>query len=373
MAETPIDLNAAVDQGIITEHQAARLRELSLTAPTAQFDAPEMDFSQSPEDEPFRFMRGFADLFTALGVSIFSCGLYLATPFIVMGDVGEGAGDVMVWATFAVISLVVIAFHMPLSSYLIRTRRLPLSGLVISISLAIWTATFLTWAQVLITLDHSDLGNFLEVFANGSIWIALGAAAVLVVFYLRYRLPSTLFVLALFAVSFLSFYVHRQFDIEWQSTMSRIYFGGLGVLVFVSAMIFENKDRRRTTRLSECAFWLHIVAAPVMLYALLAAEFLDQPALWSLIVVFLGLSFVALLIDRRSILVSGLLYLGIALGTLIGDSSMDFRSSFGLTMLIVGAVALSLGIGWSSIRKTVMNFIPDGRFKQILPMPDVSM
>jgi hypothetical protein len=43
-----------------------------------------------------------------------------------------------------------------------------------------------------------------------------------------------------------------------------------GLRVFAAAMSFDLSDRDRMTRRSDCAFWLHLLAAPLIVHSLIS-------------------------------------------------------------------------------------------------------
>ena len=93
-------------------------------------------------------------------------------------------------------------------------------------------------------------------------------------------------------------------------------FTPLGIAVFLAAMKFDMSDRNRVTQRTDIAFWLHLLAAPLIVhsivYPLLTESALSTGAAIAILSLFAVLSFVALAIDRRALLVSSLLYLGYA-------------------------------------------------------------
>jgi hypothetical protein len=78
--------------------------------------------------------------------------------------------------------------------------------------------------------------------------------------------------------------------------------------------------------------------------------------------VFLALSLVAVLIDRRAMLVSGLSYAGYAFATLIGLSDMTTPA----TVLALGAFVLLLSAGWRPLRAAILGVTPSA-FTRNLP------
>ncbi|MEQ8665122.1 MAG: hypothetical protein RIC16_05300 [Rhodospirillales bacterium] len=363
-----IDLTLAVEQGIVSEHQAERLRELA-SARSGDSDST-VDYSQDPRDEPFRFMKGFGDLFIALATIILSVGLWTLSPesYFSLGDIGLSTK--MNPPVRLAIVLILLVGHFVIGETLIRRRRLPLAGMALCLGTAFWGAKlFYGLVDEIVAWDSSSTFYLSDEYFS-LMWFlkACGAAIASAVFYLRYRLPSGLFILALFLVAAGAAYLNTK-GVDWSSLTSRIFIGGSGLLAFLIATGFDVSDRQRRFRRSECAFWLHLVAAPLMSHAILSYGFLDSPSLILLIAVFVGLSSVSLLIDRRSFLVSGMIYMGIALGTLLTRSEIVVDQKAALTVCIVGAIALALGLGWELVRRRLVALIPDGRFKRLLPDP----
>ena len=86
-------------------------------------------------------------------------------------------------------------------------------------------------------------------------------------------------------------------------------------MVFSFAMRFDLSDRLRATRRSDCAFWLHVLAAPLLVHSLvgLVSDNTFKPDTFAaimIVVIALLLTIVALIIDRRALLVSALVYVG---------------------------------------------------------------
>ena len=81
-------------------------------------------------------------------------------------------------------------------------------------------------------------------------------------------------------------------------------------------MKFDMSDRNRVTQRTDIAFWLHLLAAPLIVhsivYPLLTESALSPGAAVAIVSLFAVLSLVALTVDRRALLVSSLLYLGYA-------------------------------------------------------------
>jgi hypothetical protein len=137
-----------------------------------------------------------------------------------------------------------------------------------------------------------------------------------------------------------------------------------GLLVFALAMRFDLSDPKRQTRRTDIAFWLHMLAAPLIVHPLVSglitrASGADTAAAWGVLGVFVVLALVAILVDRRAILVSGLSYAGMAFITLVGSSGL-VDSVVPLTMLVLGALVLLLSAGWRALRGFLLRLLPAG-------------
>ena len=147
----------------------------------------------------------------------------------------------------------------------------------------------------------------------------------------------------------------------------------LGLLAFVLAMWWDASDRERRTRRTDVAFWLHILAAPAIVHPLVSAAGIQLGDLGAgqaafVVVLFAFLAVVALVIDRRALLVSGLLYLGVSIAVLLKRSAWNAMHGEGVTLGIVGAVILLLAIGWRPLRAVALNLTP-ARLRAVVPLP----
>ena len=107
---------------------------------------------------------------------------------------------------------------------------------------------------------------------------------------------------------------------------------------------------------------------PVLSTVLTAGDAEISPATAaSVLALVLLLSLVALVTDRRAILVSGLSYAGFAVGDLVRRVGLE-SVSLPLTLLVLGAFILLLSAGWHPLRGLVLRLIPL-RMRQRLPHP----
>jgi hypothetical protein len=135
-----------------------------------------------------------------------------------------------------------------------------------------------------------------------------------------------------------------------------------GVVTLVVAMIFDTRDRHRVTRRADIAFWLHLLAAPLIVHGLfttmgILTGNLSSTQAGAVLAFYVAFGLLALIIDRRALLVSSLIYVLYAASTLIASSGFHDYSS-GVTALAIGVFLLILSAGWSYLRALVLNIMP---------------
>ncbi len=369
MIVNQLDLDIAVAEGYISHDQALQLRDLSRRTRAA--DDSMLDFSQETRDEPFRLLRGFRDIFIAIGVAIFAIGLTVTavTQTLVFNWFESNlpeAHSPSVWNIAITFALCIVG--LALAEFITRKQRLPLASLVVSIAFTVWSAALVTAivSQFINPTGLKDLQTLQDTRVFLSFSAIGGAISGTVLFYWRYRLPFSLFPLAgsLFLLSLL---VAESMGGRWFQDYGRLMIGLWGIVVFLTAMWFDIKDRLRVTRFSECAFWLHLFSAPMLVHVALVPGKFAEPSAAVILGSMALLSIIALLIDRRALLVSGLGYLAVAIFQIVSSSTLFGDQTFSLTALILGGIVLTLGLGWTPIRRFVLALLPFESLKSRLP------
>ncbi len=352
---TSSHLDRAVAQAIITNEQASALRKLARSVQESEISS-EIDFSVSSQDEPFRLLKGFRDFFIAIGIIILAIGLSMLVEdsFSLVFDqiIGRGRDHPDQSRWFAPLGLLaLVAISVAISEWVTKSQRLPLSSLVLTIVFGAWTGLL---ASTTFHFTALSLGfgreNYHEILSIMPFAGIIGAILALIIYYRRYRLPFVLFPLALAAVFAVSLIFGLFFDMENNSVATRILMGICGLGVLIAAMLFDVKDKFRVTRLSECAFWLHLLAAPLIVHSILYNSLDGQYSSMVILFVVAILAVFALIIDRRAMLVSALIYLGYSLFSIIKDIGFFGGFNNSLSFVILGIFVLGLGLGWSQIR-----------------------
>jgi len=340
-------LTRGVEQGIITAEQAERLRALeSIREP--------LESAVSPDDEQLRFISGFSDIFVTIGLAMF------------VGAIGyfalRSGGVLGMWIAVAITAWL-------LAEFFTRLRRMALPSIVLLIVFAV--AVF-TGAGIFLGVGPSRPGSYplgsMEALLgiNKDQPIILAAAALLTVLltavhYWRFRVPITIAAgccaLTGTAVGLVYGLAPQLSPLEHNAIIL-----GCGLAIFALAMRFDMTDPERLTRRTDIAFWLHLLAAPLIVHSLIRgimteAAKLDPGSAAAIMLAFLTLSFVAVLIDRRAMLVSGLSYAGFAFWTLIRQAGFSDMTT-PVTLLTLGAFVLLLSAGWRPLRAGILNIVP---------------
>ena len=341
-------LSKGVEQGIITAEQAERLRALEGVREPLELPA-------SPDDEQLRFISGFSDIFVTIGLAMF------------LGAIGyfalSSAGRIGMWVAIAVTAWL-------LAEFFTRLRRMALPSIVLLIVFAV--AVFMG-ASSFLGADLVRPTRFYPPSLMGNLFgldreqpTALAAAALLTVLltavhYWRFRVPITV---AAGCGALTGAVVGLVYGLAAQ--MSPVAHNAVilicGLAIFVLAMRFDIADPERLTRRTDIAFWLHLLASPLIVHSLIQGlvregSKLNPGAAVAIMAVFLALSFVAVVIDRRAMLVSGLSYAGIAFWTLIRQAGFSDMTT-PLTILALGTFVLLLSAGWRPLRAGILSVVP---------------
>lgn len=344
-------LARGVETAVITQDQAARLAVL---APGAEEPA---------DDERLRFVTGFADVFVTFGVLLFLGAVHVLGGSILGGGWSYGLVAVLAWA---------------LAELFTRHWRMALPSIVL---LLIFTVASACGAAMAIS-GGSALPASLEREPVTVFGAALLTVALVALHYRRFGVPITI---AAGTAALAAALIALAASIAPDAVAAHlpVVLAGAGLAVFALAMRFDLSDPARLTRRSDIAFWLHLLAAPLIVHPVLSAlvaarsdvaldpnaagVFGTSGAQIGVLGVVLLLSIVALVTDRRAILVSGLAYAGYTVGDLIRQIGLG-NSALPLSLLVLGAFVLMLSAGWRPLRRTVLRLLPQDVSRR-LPHP----
>lgn len=328
------DLASAVEAGVFNEDAVAAFREH-----VAQLrQAPAVD------DEHFRFISGFNDIFVVI-----ACALLLISVnwigAVIAPWVGAFLQAASAWA---------------LAEYFTRVRRMALPSIVLLLAF-VGGAAF----GGMMLLKNLGLAEELGI----AFGCALGAGAACL-HWQRFQVPITvaagMAVLVFALVALLTGLVPAAKD--WWAVLA--FIGGVGV--FITGMRWDASDTQRQTRRSDVAFWLHLVAAPLMVHPIfsLLGAFDQTMALMTALAITLlycCIALVSLSIDRRALMVSALAYVLYAFNTLLQEYGV-VSLSFAFAALTIGGALLLLSAFWHACREFVLGFYSEAVCRRLPPL-----
>lgn len=338
-------LASAVADGLLTAEQAEALRRReqnrAVLAPAAPAD-----------DERFRFISGFGDIFVTIGLGLFLGALSYFAGAIIGGNIGSG--------------IAVAGASWLLAEYFTRKSRMALPSIVLLLVFAV--AIFITVGEV---FGVSRYRAFVfPIYSGWPAFVAgLATVAATAIHYLRFRVPITIAAgAAALVAALLAFFFAVTPEIAEKTFMPLMFLCGLAV--FALAMRFDLSDPRRLTRRTDIAFWLHMLAAPLIVHPLVSGLFndgaMDTGSALGILAIFVVLALIALIVDRRAILVSGLSYAGFAFGSLITKTGLN-DTAVPLTLLVLGALVLLLSAGWHALHRALLPLLPGALVRRLSP------
>jgi MFS family permease len=340
------DLEAAVAAGAMTAQQAASFRDY--VASTRH--APKVD------EEQFRLLTGFNDIFVTIAAVIL---------LVAMGWIGQylgPRGDPSMPSPLT--GVLVAATAWGLAENFTRERRMALPSIVLLLAFIGGVFAASAFSLGLIAGPHAlDDNERLQALVAAASAALAGVAAWL--HWRRFHVPITVAAgvaaVAALVAGLVASGVGDTPD-TYNIVLAAVLILGIGV--FLLAMRWDSSDPRRETRRSDVAFWLHLLAAPMIVHPIFALLGLTHGSATAgdaavVIALYVILGLTALAIDRRALLVSALAYVLFALNSLFREYGA-VELSVALTALIIGSALLLLSAFWTNARRTVVKPLPSG-------------
>ncbi|MDX2503865.1 MAG: hypothetical protein QNL62_05250 [Gammaproteobacteria bacterium] len=316
-------LEKAVKQEIISNEQAKSLLDF--------FAREEAKIIRAENTgEQLKFIRSFGDIFIALGVILLA---------FTSSQLAENTTH----------QLITIAVFFLIAEWLVGHKRLVLPGITLLLSI-------LYFVNALVDRP-SGVYESLDVF----LMIITG-----LLFYIRYKMPFSLYPVAVGCI-------YLFIELSGINIIEHPYiFILLGMAVFIVAMWYDTRDTQRVSSLSDNAFWLHLLAAPLIVHGVMVSLFLSkhsgmQANSLSIFLLFILFFFIALFVDRRAILVSSFAY---ALYAVYKFSYQQFMQVDNLTLFIfmgVGIFIIFFGTYWYKVRTWVFSPISSLSICKLVP------
>ncbi|MEO7602498.1 MAG: hypothetical protein ABIS39_04435 [Sphingomicrobium sp.] len=322
------------------------------------------------DEEQFRLITGFNDIFVSIAAAIllFAVSWIGQTIGSNLGLVIDGDGPSLL------APLAVAATAWGLAMFFTAKRRMALPSILLLLAFVI--GAFLATAFGLVsavgqeTFDRTpQLGGLVAAVAG-----VVGAGAAWL-HWRTFRVPITIAagtaaaaaVVVGLLVAALGERLENAHDLILGITLM------LGIGVFLFAMWWDSSDRARLTRRSDVAFWLHLLAAPMIIHPVFTLLGLNDGTAtigegFVVILLYVVIGITALAIDRRALLVSALAYVLYALTELFKQFGA-VELNVALTALVIGSALLMLSAFWHQARRAVVVRLPEV-LRAKLPMID---
>ncbi|MCY7338774.1 MAG: hypothetical protein LH465_02285 [Sphingomonas bacterium] len=354
------DLDDAVASGALSADAAASLRNF--------FD--QQHSSSAIDEEQFRLVTSFNDIF----VSIASAILLFAVGWIGQ-SIGQALGLIIDQdGPSPLAPAAIAATAWGLATFFTAKRRMALPSIILLLAFVGGVLATVGFGLVL-ALGQGNLENNQMLGGIIGAVAAAVAAAAAYIHWKRFHVPITVAAGAAAVAGIVMALIVATLG-ERVETMQDLMLGFvllLGIGVFLFAMRWDSSDPARVTRRADVAFWLHLLAAPMIVhpvFTLLGLNDGNATIGEGLVVIalYVVLAIAALAIDRRALLVSALAYVLFALTELFKQIGA-VELSVALTALVIGSALLMLSAYWHQARRVVVNRLP-GQLVTKLPHLD---
>ena len=323
-----------------------------------------------PDEEQFRLITGFNDIFVSIAAAIL---------LFAVGWIGQWIGQhsgltIDADGPSPLAPLFVAATSWALALFFTARRRMALPSILLLLTFVSGVLTTVGFSLVL-GIGDSAVDNNPQL---GGVVVAISAAIAAAGAWLhwrRFRVPITIAAGAASVAGILVGLLVAALgqNAEQAKNIILAFVLLLGVGVFLFAMWWDGSDRERLTRRADVAFWLHLLAAPMIVhpvFTLLGLNDGHATVTEGLVVILLyvALGLTALAIDRRALLVSALAYVLFAMQQLFKQFGA-VELNIALTALIIGSALLMLSAFWHQARRAIVQPLP-GPLQARLPILD---
>lgn len=318
---TDDDLQQAVDKEIFSQSAVEKFRTY----------IHQRDNTHVADEEAFKLITSFNDIFVVIACLL----LLLSAAWVVQG-------------ISAPLALAVVALlSWGLAEFFVLRRKMALPAIVL-----LNTFVGSVFAGIVLLVGFPDEKAFMVAgfVATLAAWLH----------WRRFHVPITVAAGAATAVAFVLATLVLTFPSLKAYLNTMMFFGG--IVMFMLAMRWDMADLRRVSGKSDVAFWLHLAAAPLIVHPVFSnlGIFEGSQTPLDLVLVlglYLVLTLVSLIIDRRAFMVSSLIYVLVALTELL-DTYGLVGDSFAYVGVVIGFSLLLLSGFWHKARSVLVEQLP---------------
>jgi hypothetical protein len=356
------DIDDAVAAGVISPEAASALRaHIERERSTA-----------IPDEEQFRLITGFNDIFVSIAAAI----LLFAVGWIGQW-IGQNSGLVLDGdGPSPLAPLAVAGAAWPLAMFFTARRRMALPSILLLLAFVLGVFGTVSLAIALAigpdSLNNNNLLTGIVVAAAAAV-----SACAAWIHWRTFRVPITIAAgaasVAAIAVGLLIAILSPDLQQARNIILGFVLLLGIGMFLF--AMWWDSSDRARLTRRSDVAFWLHLLAAPMMVHPIftllgLTSGHISVAEGLAVVLLYVVLGLTAVAVDRRALLVSALAYVLYALNELFRQFGA-VELNVALTALVIGSALLLLSAFWHQARAAIVKPLPES-LRERLPLLDRS-
>jgi hypothetical protein len=290
-------------------------------------------------DERFRVVSGFSEVFISVGLLLLFGGLSSILALSI--------------SSAAVTSCLMGGVAWLAATYFVERKRFLLPSIVsclycaTAIGSAMW-AMQSTGDSYLRSLDKLVIWQ--AMLPLGASFLVLGTAA------WRFRIPFLMLPIGILFAAMVTVAGH------WagNSISYRLLLGLSGTLILGTALYFDLKDPQRVRRASDFAFWCYMIGSPLTIHPIFFtliwnAKSADISIAIFLIVFSAAVTIVALMINRRALVLSTLIYLAGSISYLTAHISGSSSALVALLpVFLIGLYVVCLGTHWKRARSKLM-------------------
>ncbi|WOR15085.1 hypothetical protein RYZ27_00185 [Hyphomonas sp. FCG-A18] len=357
------DLRAAVGANVLSADQASRLEAFLIS----RHDDAE---GQAIGQENLRFLANFNDIFITIGLVILFIGIttmvgMIAAPSLAAGSLMAGVMSALVIGSVA----------WGLLEYFCGRRRLLLPSMALTLAFAGFISLGLTaFYATTKNIEFSDSFNPASLPSLGGelgIVACLSAFAAAGLVFFRFRLPFSLAVMAVSIAG--AVYTFLGFFGDTGLILGGTAFFSMGLLTLAAAIWFDMQDPERIRKPSDNAFWLHLAAAPQVIWGIstivTGSNILSGSTTSgtdnatqgiTLLIVLLLIGIVSLALNRRALIAASLITFIAMLSFVLDRAGLETSNIFITVTILIGTGVVLLGAGWKTARRAVLVFFPKG-------------
>jgi hypothetical protein len=326
---------------------------------TADMDGPNASTTARSNEEDIRLLTGFTDIFSA----------------VVLGGLFIFISALSALVAKALGGFLVAAAAWFLTRYFVEKRRFAACGILLSAAFGIGiTGSLATMIEFVAPL-----------VAAGGLWM----------YWRRFRIPISAALAIAFATIgpvLIYFGATDASDYFQGGTTFNFIMIGIGLVLFAAAIYWDISDRDRVTRRSDVAFWLHVAAGPVLVHGIfsllnvgslfnldrvLGSTAPTDIAIWPVFALVGFFALVAVIIDRRPLLITSFGYLVVAIGMfayrqiVVGDANeQNIPQVLMIATMATGIFIVVLAGTWGLLRRFLLSLMPVPWAQKLAPVED---